>query len=64
VIAATGFRPDLELLRELRLDLDDRVELPRALAPLIDPNLPFCGLMPPHCVDELSHRDADVFVVG
>jgi hypothetical protein len=24
VIAATGFRPDLDLLRELRLDLDDR----------------------------------------
>ena len=29
VIAATGFRPDLELLRELRLDLDDRVEAAR-----------------------------------
>ena len=37
MIAATGFRPDLELLRELRLDLDDRVEAARALAPLIDP---------------------------
>ena len=31
VIAATGFRPDLDLLRELRLDLDDRVEAPRSL---------------------------------
>src|SRR4051812_41106613 len=39
VIAATGFRPDLDMLRELRLDLDDRVEATRALAPLIDPNL-------------------------
>ena len=39
VIAATGFRPDLALLGELRLDLDDRVEAARALAPLIDPNL-------------------------
>ena len=37
VIAATGFRPDLSLLGELRLDLDDRVEAARALAPLIDP---------------------------
>jgi thioredoxin reductase len=64
VIAATGFRPDLELLRELRLDLDDRVEAPRALAPLIDPNLHSCGSVPPHGVDELSHPDAGVFVVG
>ena len=43
VIAATGFRPDLALLGELRLDLDDRVEAARALAPLIDPNLHSCG---------------------
>jgi hypothetical protein len=64
VIAATGFRPDLDLLRELRLDLDDRVEAPRALAPLIDPNLHSCGSVPPHGVDELSHPDAGVYVVG
>jgi Pyridine nucleotide-disulphide oxidoreductase len=64
VIAATGFRPDLDLLRELRLDLDDRVEAPRALAPLIDPNLHSCGSVPPHGVDELSHPDAGVYLVG
>jgi pyridine nucleotide-disulfide oxidoreductase len=64
IIAATGFRPDLDLLRELRLDLDDRVEAPRALAPLIDPNLHSCGSVPPHGVDELSHPDAGVYVVG
>jgi thioredoxin reductase len=55
VIAAAGFRPDLSLLGELRLDLDDRVEAARALAPLIDPNLHSCGSVPPHGVDELSH---------
>jgi thioredoxin reductase len=64
VVAATGFRPDLELLGELRLDLDDRVEAPRALAPLIDPNVHSCGSVPPHGVDELSHPDAGVYVVG
>jgi cation diffusion facilitator CzcD-associated flavoprotein CzcO len=64
VIAATGLRPDLDLLRELRLDLDDRVEAPRALAPLIDPNLHSCGSVPPHGVDELSHPDEGVYVVG
>ncbi len=64
VIAATGFRPDLEPLRELRLDIDDRVEAARALAPLIDPNLHSCGSVPPHGADELSHPDAGVFIVG
>ena len=64
IIAATGFRPDLDLLRELRLELDDRVEAPRALAPLIDPNLHSCGSVPPHGVDELSHPDAGIYVVG
>ncbi len=64
VIATTGFRPDLALLAELRLDLDDRVEAPRTLAPLIDPNLHSCGSVPPHGVDELSHPDEGIYVVG
>ena len=64
IIAATGFRPDLALLGELRLDLDDRVEATRALAPLIDPNVHSCGSVPPHGVDELSHPDEGVYMVG
>jgi thioredoxin reductase len=64
VVATTGLRPDLELLRELRLDLDDRVEAPRALAPMIDPTVHSCGSVPPHGVEELSHPDAGVYVVG
>jgi thioredoxin reductase len=64
VIAATGFRPDLTLLGELRLDLDVRVEAARALAPLIDPNLHSCGSVPPHGADELSHPDSGVYIVG
>jgi len=64
VIATTGFRPDLSLLAELRLDLDDRVEAPRTLAPLIDPNVHSCGSVPPHGVEELSHPDEGIYVVG
>jgi hypothetical protein len=64
VIAATGLRPDLAMLGELRLDLDDRVEAARELAPLIDPNLHSCGSVPPHGVDELSHPDAGIYMVG
>ena len=65
IIAATGFRPNLDMLRELRLDLDDRCEAPRALAPLIDPNLHSCGSVPPHGADELQHTaEPGFFTVG
>ena len=64
IIACTGFRPDLSILAELRLDLDDRVEAARALAPLIDPNHHSCGSVPPHGVDELGHPDEGVYEIG
>ena len=64
VIAATGFRPDWSMLSELRLDLDPAVESPRALAPLIDPNVHSCGTVPPHGAEELKHPDANLFVIG
>ena len=38
VVPCTGFRPDLEILRELRLKPDPAVEAPTGLGPLIDPN--------------------------
>ena len=44
----TGFRPDLSWLSELRLDLDPVLQAPRALAPLIDPNVHSCGTVHPH----------------
>lgn len=64
VIAATGFRPDLALTRELRLSLDPVIESPSALAGLIDPNLHSCGTVPPHGARELSHPEKDLYVVG
>jgi thioredoxin reductase len=64
VVAATGFRPDLSPLRELRVDLDDRVEAPRALAPLIDPNVHSCGTVPLHGAEVLAHPERGLFVVG
>src|SRR3546814_17143151 len=48
VVNATGFRPNLDMLREIRLELDDIVEAPRRLAPLIDPNVHSCGTAEPH----------------
>jgi thioredoxin reductase len=64
IIGATGFRPDLSLLSELRLDLDPSVEAPSALAPLIDPNLHSCGSVPPHGEAALRHPEAGFYVVG
>jgi thioredoxin reductase len=64
IIATTGFRPDLAMLHELRLGLDSAVEAPTALAPLIDPNVHSCGSVPPHGVDELSHPEPGLYIVG
>jgi len=64
IIATTGFRPNLSMLHELRLGLDSAVEAPTALAPLIDPNIHSCGSVPPHGVDELSHPEPGLYIVG
>lgn len=64
IVVTTGFRPDTQMMRELRMALDEVVEAPRALAPHIDPNLHSCGTVPPHGVQELSHPEVGVFVVG
>jgi hypothetical protein len=64
IIAATGFRPDLEPLSELRLGLDPAVESPLALASLIDPNIHSCGSVPPHGAEELQHPESDFYIVG
>jgi len=64
VVVATGFRPDLGMLREVRVGLDEVIEAPVRLAPLIDPNLHSCGTVPPHGVDELSHPEPGFWLAG
>ncbi|GAA1359408.1 NAD(P)-binding domain-containing protein [Streptomyces beijiangensis] len=64
VIVLTGFRPDLTFLDELRLGLDERLQAPAELAPLIDPNQHSCGTVYPHGHRELSHPEQDVYLVG
>ncbi|MEV7144516.1 FAD-dependent oxidoreductase [Streptomyces tauricus] len=64
VIVLTGFRPDLSFLSEVRLRLDERLEAPVELAPLIDPNQHSCGTVYPHGHRELSHPDSGVYLVG
>ena len=64
VVPCTGFRPDLDILRELRLELDPAVEAPRELGPLIDPEFHSCGTVAPHGARLLAHPDKDFYIVG
>jgi thioredoxin reductase len=64
VVNSTGFRPDHDMVSELRLDLDPILSSTRALAPLIDPNKHSCGTVPPHGVDELTHPEPGYYAIG
>lgn len=64
VVPATGFRPALDMLRELRLELDPGVEAPRKLGPLIDPEFHSCGTVEPHGARMLAHPEQDFYIVG
>lgn len=64
VVPATGFRPDLAMLSELRLDLDDAVEAPRLLGPLIDPEFHSCGTVAAHGERELAHPEKNFYIAG
>ncbi len=64
VVATTGFRPDLAMLSELRLNLHHAVESPVLLADMIDPNFHSCGTVDPHGAVELAHPERDFYIVG
>jgi thioredoxin reductase len=64
LIVATGFRPDLSMLSEIRLRLDPAIEAPVALAPLIDPNEHSCGTVRPHGARELLQDDPGFYLAG
>jgi hypothetical protein len=61
---ATGFRPQFDFLREIRLALDAAVECPPALAPLIDPNIHSCGTVRPHGARELAQPEPGFYFAG
>ena len=64
LIVATGFRPDLDFARELRIRLDPAIECPVALAPLIDPNEHSCGTVRPHGARELAQDEPGFYFAG
>jgi thioredoxin reductase len=64
IIVLTGFRPDLSMLSEVRLDLDSILQAPAALAPMIDPNVHSCGTVQPHGAKVLAQPDLGFYLVG
>lgn len=64
LVPATGFRPDLNILSELRLELDPAVEAPRQLGPLIDPEFHSCGTVSAHGEQVLAHPEPNFYIVG
>ncbi|NWN88847.1 MAG: NAD(P)-binding domain-containing protein [Micrococcaceae bacterium] len=64
LIPATGFRPELGILSELRLEMDPAMEAPRQLGPLIDPEFHSCGSVQPHGERILAHPEPGFYIVG
>ncbi|MEL7006802.1 MAG: NAD(P)-binding domain-containing protein, partial [Bacteroidota bacterium] len=64
IISNTGSRPDFDMIREIRLDVDASLESVFDLAELIDPNIHSCGTVRPHGEKELRHPEKDFYIVG
>jgi hypothetical protein len=64
VVVLTGFRPDLSLESEMRLDLDPVLQAPRKIAPGIDPNIHSCGTATPTLARDLAHPEPGLYLVG
>lgn len=64
MIVATGFRPDLSFLRELRLTFDPALEAPSGVASIIDPRLHSCCGVPGHGEAALRHPEPNFYVAG
>lgn len=64
VFALTGFRPDTEMLRELRTDLDPALDAVAGIASAIDPNIHSCGSVGATGARQLAQPEQDLFVVG
>lgn len=64
LFALTGFRPDTEILRELRIDLDATLEAVAGIAADIDPNIHSCGSVAATGARQLAQPEPGLFIVG
>lgn len=64
VFALTGFRPDTEILREVRIDLDASLDAVAGIAAEIDPNIHSCGSVAATGARQLAQPEQGLFIVG
>lgn len=64
VFALTGFRPDTEILREVRIDLDATLDAVTGIAAEIDPNIHSCGSVSATGARQLAQPEPELFIVG
>ena len=64
IISNTGSRPNLDIIHEVRIDLDSSLEAVFHLAELIDPNIHSCGTIRPHGEKQLRQPEQDFYIVG
>ncbi|WP_406247226.1 NAD(P)-binding domain-containing protein [Microbacterium sp. M] len=64
VFALTGFRPDTQMLRELRIDLDPALEAVAGIASEIDPDIHSCGSVSATGARELAQPEQGLFITG
>lgn len=64
VFALTGFRPDTDMLRELRVNLDASLEAVAGIASEIDPNIHSCGSVSATGARQLAQPEPGLFIVG
>lgn len=64
VFVATGFRPDLSFLSEIRLDLDVRLQAPAKIAADVDPNVHSCGSVRATGAADLAQPEPGFYIVG
>ncbi|HCS61533.1 MAG TPA: flavoprotein [Microbacterium sp.] len=64
VFALTGFRPNTEMLREVRTALDPALEAVAGIAAEIDPNIHSCGSVGATGARELVQPEPGFFIVG
>ena len=64
IIAATGQRPNWQIVQELRLEIDSSLDSVKPLAPLIDPNVHSCGSVRAHGAIELAHSEENYYAIG
>ncbi|WP_194763194.1 FAD-dependent oxidoreductase [Microbacterium sp. UFMG61] len=64
VFALTGFRPDTDILRGVRIDLDPALEAVAGIASEIDPNIHSCGSVGATGARQLAQPEEGLFIVG